>query len=216
MPALLEPPPAAELVPHEVVDDDPYEIDPEVLEDPLDAIDRALEGNQALEYVDGHFEEKTVSELSSFLGAEFVTDLNIAARKPGGGRLARVYPNDLTYRCWPAEPKRSRRPDASVIRLDRLAGLKPKLGEMPIVPDLAVEVISKNEFVVEHMRKLRDYRDAGFPLIWVVYPEEVMVDVITGTEVRRLGADDELTLPDLLPAFRHRIGDLVDVASPPS
>ena len=217
MPQLLEPPPAAaeeELGAYDAPEEEVAEVaEPRPAEgDRLDPIDRALHDDNGLEYADGQFIEKTVSEASSRIGGGFVADLTIAARQLEPPDAVRVYPNDLIYRCWPGEPKRSRRPDASVIRADRLAGLardRRDLGEIPIVPDLAVEVVSPNERTEETLAKLFEYLDVGFPLIWVVYPQNRAVDVVTPEGITRLRGVDELALPDLLPAFRHNVADLV-------
>ena len=178
----------------------------------LDPVDRALNDNQLLEYVDGQFIEKNVSVQSSFVGAEFVRLLGNASIRPDRTRIARVYGSDLTYRCWPEEPRRSRRPDASVVRVERLAGLPAQPGVMTIVPDLAVEVISPNDTAGELNQKLQHYRQAGFPLVWVVDPEARLCDVYDASGVRRLQESDVLALPELLPAFEHRLGDLLGPA----
>lgn len=174
--------------------------------DEIDPIDRAMNANQNLEYVDGRFVEKKVSEESSYLGVAISTRLNIAA---DFGRLARVYGSDLEYRVWPERPRHSRRPDASVIRLDRVLELPPNPGTLPIVPDLAVEVISPGDEVREVSEKQEEYRKAAFPLVWWVDPFSRFVDVHAQGTIRRLYEDDLLTLPDLLPAFRHTVGDLL-------
>ena len=118
--------------------------------DEIDPIDRAMNANQNLEYVDGRFVEKKVSEASSYLGMAIGTRLNIAA---DFGRIARVHGSDLEYRVWPERPRHSRRPDASVIRLDRVLELPPNPGTLPIVPDLAVEIISPGDEVREVTEK---------------------------------------------------------------
>ena len=68
-----------------------------------------MNANQNLEYVDGRFVEKKVSEASSYLGMAIGTRLNIAA---DFGRIARVYGSDLEYRVWP-EPSIPSPPAAS-------------------------------------------------------------------------------------------------------
>ena len=186
----------------------------EPVEDYLDPIDRALNDNQALEYVDGEFVEKNVSDRSSCTSSEFITELNIAARRPDRTRIGRVYSSEQIYRCWPDEPKKSRRPDVSVVRYDRWTAhctevKKVDPGELGIVPDLAVEIISPGDLAGYLSDKLRDYRRASFPLVWVVWLGAREVEVRAGDTVRWLGEDDELVLPDLLPDFRHRLGDLL-------
>ena len=184
----------------------------------LDEVDRRLNSNQALEYVGGRFIQKSVSDRSSYLAGELVTELNLAARLPNGKRLARVYPSDQIYRCWPDDPRKSRRPDASAVRFDRWAAFRAEAskndpGQLGIVPDLAVEAVSPGDKAGDLEGKLLDYERAGFPIVWVFHTVVRQVEVRQeGAQIVRLRADDVLALPDLLPAFRLRVGDLFDAA----
>ena len=184
----------------------------------LQEIDRRLNADVGREYAGGRFIRKSVSDRSSYLAGELVTELNLSARQPDGKRLARVYPADQIYRCWPDEPRHSRRPDASAIQFDRWAAFKAAAnkedpGEMHIVPDLAVEVLSPGDKSGEVESKLLDYERAGFPLVWVFHTAVRQVEVRQErAPIVRLRDDDTLTLPDLLPAFRLRVGDLFDAA----
>ena len=55
--------------------------------------------------------------------------------------------------------------------------IAPK-GWVKIPPDLAVEVVSPNDSASELEEKLDDYRTAGVPLIWVIYPELRKVKIL--------------------------------------
>ena len=71
-------------------------------------------------------------------------------------------------------------PDVSFFSWDRLPG-----GEMPeepiplLVPDLAVEVISKSNTRKEMDDKLQEYFEKGVRLVWYVRPRLRVVDVYT-------------------------------------
>ena len=217
MTQLLTAPPAADAEDFDLPDDLAEESAVEAADAPLDPIDQRLNDEHWTEYADGEFTEKNVSDRSSFVEGQFITGFNIAATRPDGLRLARVYDAGQIYRCWPGEPKRSRRPDASVVRLNRWSAFREAAGRrdpgvMTIVPDLAVEVVSPGDKAEELAAKLEEYRAAGFPLVWVVYPSVRVVDVYEGDAIRRLREGDELVLPDLLPAFRHAIGGLLGSA----
>jgi Uma2 family endonuclease len=102
-----------------------------------------------------------------------------------------------------------RRPDVSCIRSDRFTGEDLEDGFVSIVPDLVVEVISPGDRVYDLEEKLADYRSAGIPLVWVVYPPGRKVQVIyRGITRAQLGPGDELTGEDVLPGFRCRVADL--------
>ena len=100
-----------------------------------------------------------------------------------------------------------RKPDVSFIRLGRLPGEEIPEGWISIAPDLAVEVISPNEFYYEVDQKLLEYLAAGVREVWIVNPQARTVRVRradgTGCE---LNENQELT-SELLPGFRCRVGD---------
>ena len=58
-------------------------------------------------------------------------------------------------------------------------------------------------------RKLGDYRRAGVPLIWVIYPEPLKAYVyrLDGS-VTVLGPDDALDGEDIIPGFTCPLSDL--------
>ena len=69
-------------------------------------------------------------------------------------------------------------PDVSFISWERLPGGKiPREVIADVVPDLAVEVISKNNTPEELRSKLHDYLTAGVRQAWYIYPAEKEVRV---------------------------------------
>lgn len=74
--------------------------------------------------------------------------------------------------------------------------------EVPIPPDLAVEVKSPTDSKREMRRKAETYITGGTKLVWLVFPETETVEVYYGKEdVATLGIDDSLTGYDVLPDF---------------
>ena len=64
-----------------------------------------------------------------------------------------------------------RRADVTFIRRDRYSLQQlTQDGFMTIPPDLAVEVVSPNDYAREVEEKVEEYLRAGVKLIWVVYP----------------------------------------------
>ena len=161
-----------------------------------------------IEFVDGKIVEKNVSLKSSTSGANVLAQLNAA----GSDEDVAVCDSTLAYKCFPNRPNRFRKPDASVVRRSRLreAGIgdEEDRGELTIPPDLAVEVVSPKDRIYDVRRKVREYLAAGFGEVWLMFPDERAVDVYRGGDLLRLGPDDELTLPDLLPKFRVKVADL--------
>ena len=106
-----------------------------------------LPDSSTMELVDGQIGEKQVSvESSQIEGLFFFHFQTFVFAHP----IARVFPASLGYQCFKDSPNKIRKPDATVVLLDRLNKLRdPNPGFMPIVPDLAVEVISPNDMVYE-------------------------------------------------------------------
>jgi Uma2 family endonuclease len=102
-----------------------------------------------------------------------------------------------------------RRPDVSCVRADRLPFDQIGDGFSKIHPDLAIEVISPNDFVYDLEAKLDDYRAAGIPPVWLIYLPTRQVRVIrTEGPPSEFGPDDSLTGEDVLPGFRCLVSDL--------
>ena len=168
----------------------------------------AMPNSNTLELVDGQIVEKNVSVMSSQTeGLIYHRLRSFVDAHP----VAEVYPASLGYRCFPDDPNKVRKPDVSVVRNERLRELPdPDPGFMPIVPDLAVEVVSKNDTVYEIDEKVREYHDAGFPLVWVVDPKLPAIMVHPrGGRLTTLTADDQATAEQALPGFRCRVRDLL-------
>jgi len=82
-------------------------------------------------------------------------------------------------------PVRTRQPDLFFLRKER--GGTPEqfrqLKWLEIPPDIAIEVVSPSEEETERLeRKLNDYHRIGVPEVWLVYPEERAIEVLTRAE----------------------------------
>ena len=124
-------------------------------------------------------------------------------------RLGLVLTTDGTLKILPGLV---RLPDACFIPRDRLPGGKRPKEPIPgLVPDLAVEVLSKGNTRAEMARKLREYFEAGTRLVWMVDPKARTVRVHTGPTTRQstvLKLGDTLDGGDVLPGFAVPVADL--------
>jgi hypothetical protein len=68
-----------------------------------------------------------------------------------------VLPSDAGYQCFPDDPGKVRKPDASFIQAARLAVEDEPEGWARIAPDLAVEVVSPNDLFEAVAIKVREY-----------------------------------------------------------
>jgi Uma2 family endonuclease len=114
-----------------------------------------------------------------------------------------------SYQCFPDDPNKVRRAGASFIKLDRMPGDRPPKGHCRIAPNLAAEVISRNDLYSEVEAKVAEYLVAGVELVWVINPptQSARVHRQDGT-VTDLGPDDHLDGENVLPGFRCRVADL--------
>lgn len=78
----------------------------------------------------------------------------------------------------PSRPDTVRIPDVSFVRAGRIAPSDLERRAFAMAPDLAVEVVSPSERRALLHAKLRDYLDAGTPLVWVVHPRQRTVEVL--------------------------------------
>src|SRR5688500_14817538 len=125
--------------------------------------------------------------------------------------LGEVFGSDTIY-TFQRGPDRGLRPDVSFIRADRLPPEEHFDKPISVVPDLVIEVVSPNDRPGELEEKIAIYRNAGVPLIWVLWPRRRTVSVYAvGQEPRELAEGDELDGGEVLPGFRVAVADLFRV-----
>lgn len=125
--------------------------------------------------------------------------------------------NDLGYVMgadggYTLSPGTVRIPDCSFVSKDRFPDGLPDRIEGG--PDLAVEVISPSETATAIMKKVRMYLDAGTRLVWVIYPEDQVIDVYQPTEqgylLQTVVASGSLQGGDVLLGFSLALKSLFD------
>jgi hypothetical protein len=166
------------------------------------------------ELVDGHLVGRDFDCLAGCVAfLTHVLIVNYCCEEP----FFRSFGLDHGYRCFPEDPGRVRRVDASVIGLDRLAAGPVSGNLIGIAPDLAIAVVKAGDLASEIESRVKDFLDAGTRLVWVVNP---MVRIARVHRADRSGVvlfeDDELDGEDVMPGFRCRLGDLFPPAQQPS
>ena len=107
--------------------------------------------------------------------------------------------------------KLKRRPDVAFVSAKRwsLKREVPDTESWDVVPDLAVEVISKTNSANAVARKIEEYFQAGVSLVWVIYPATSKIYVYDSpTSVRILQLGDELDGEGVIPGFRVPLSTL--------
>ena len=103
-----------------------------------------------------------------------------------------------------------RMPDISFVSWDQLPNrLLPAEGIARLVPDLAVEVLSRSNTRAEMLRKRQEYFRAGTKLVWEIHPTRRTASVYTAPRKFTLvEAGGVLDGDDILPGFQLSLREL--------
>lgn len=124
-------------------------------------------------------------------------------------KAGRVLNSSATYNFKDSLPKRE--PDVSFVTFEKMPVLIDD--ELTFAPELAVEVVSKNDKAYEIEAKIKQYQQAGVRLIWIVYPVTETVEVYrleSGVRSQRLYGDDELDGEDVIPGFKLKVSAIFE------
>ena len=107
---------------------------------------------------------------------------------------------------------RQRRPDVAFVSRKRWPEREvPYVNAWPVVPDLAVEVVSQSNTAWEIAGKVDEYLRAGVIAVWVIYPELKQVYVHeSSSSVRVVGMDGHLEGGQFLPGLSIPIASLFE------
>jgi Uma2 family endonuclease len=108
-------------------------------------------------------------------------------------------------------PEEIRRPDLSIFLGERLSLIDLDKIPAPFPPDIAIEVVSRNEGAIEIRRKVRDYLRGGSKEVWLLDHANGEVQVHTAAGIRVLQGAEVLESP-LLPGFGVRVDELLGAA----
>ena len=171
----------------------------------VDDVSRILDKEGKIcELVDGILVEKPMGMLESALAGYIVYLLDAFTRPKNLGIILGA---DGTIQI---QLNLVRIPDVAFISWDRIPGRRlPKEAVPLIVPNLAVEVLSKGNTQREMAIKREDYFQAGVELVWEVDPRKRTVAVYSSaTEEITLTTDDTLDGGTVLPGFQLPLKDL--------
>jgi Uma2 family endonuclease len=109
-------------------------------------------------------------------------------------------------------PDRVVGPDAAFIANQSLPVRLSPEGYLETIPDLVVEVRSKNDTQPEIEQKVNEYLRAGVRVVWVPDPERQTVTAYRGRQPPQVfAATDTLTVPDVIPGFAMPVQDVFAV-----
>jgi Uma2 family endonuclease len=105
-----------------------------------------------------------------------------------------------------------RKPDVAVIS-EKAVQRVVQDPELPLegAPELAIEVASPSDTSSMIGRKVDHFLAAGSKAVWVFYPEPQQVHIHkVGRKTAKLGRDQHLEEPEILPGFRFQISQIVE------
>src|SRR5436853_1355306 len=142
-----------------------------------DVVEIEARENRLCELIDGVLVEKPMGYRESMLAGWILTALNAFVRPR---KLGVVTGADGMLKLFRGMV---RIPDVAYVSRQRLPGGRVPREPIPLlIPDLAVEVLSKSNTQAEMHRKRGEYFQAGVRLLWLVDPEARVVTVFTGPE----------------------------------
>ncbi|MGQ0635882.1 MAG: Uma2 family endonuclease [Planctomycetaceae bacterium] len=156
------------------------------------------------ELIGGVLLQKDVGYEESLLAGWLITFLNnfVGARRlgfvAGEAGMLRLAPGLVLI------------PDVSFIARDRLpAGKLPRQPIPSLVPNLAIEILSRGNTREEMRRKVRHYFEAGVELVWIVDANRQTIQVFTSPQQSVvLKSTQTLTGGKVLPGFKLKIREL--------
>ena len=160
--------------------------------------------DRRFELIHGEIIEKMPTQLHAFIVQMLSGFLFVFLREnPIGYALI-----EARYRA-PGDEHNDRIPDLSFITKAR--GPLVARGPAPYMPDLAVEVQSPGQSDQFMADKAAYYLQNGTRMVWLIYPDRQLAEVLQPGERHLLTADGTLDGGDVLPGFSVPLADLFPV-----
>jgi Uma2 family endonuclease len=165
-------------------------------------IARAENRERLFELIEGEIVEKMPTELHGAIAGNIVTDLNLYLR---GNRIGRA----ATEARHSVDKYNDYIPDVSfILDVSRPAVEEGAIAQMP---DLAVEIKSPHDSLKAMRQKARYYLEHGTRLVWLVLPQQKVIEVYTPEDEYIVGEDETLTGDDLLLGFVLAVRNVFEV-----
>ncbi len=160
-----------------------------------------IESDRHFELINGEIFEKMPTQLHSQIIAFLTFALMLYLREnPIGRALPEARYRVVSDRVYDLIP------DLSFVTNEK--GAIVRKGAAPYMPDLAVEVQSDGQSDKFMVDKAAYYLANGSRMVWLVYPEKRLVEVLTQDERHLLTDDLTLSGGDLLPGFSLPLREL--------
>ena len=104
-----------------------------------------------------------------------------------------------------------RAPDIGFVARGRFEDDRVPAGFSSVIPDLAVEILSPEDRPRLVLDKVGEFLEAGVRLVWVIDPDERRAILYRSiSDVRTIGAEDNLDGEDVVPGFRCRLAEVCE------
>lgn len=157
--------------------------------------------HRLFELINGEIVEKMPTREHGIIAGNGITELNIYLRQNPIG-LAAV---EARHRP-PDDEFNDRLPDVSFVSdINRPV---EREGAALYMPDLAIEIKSPTDSLKKMLELAEFYLANGTRMVWLVYPEKRIVEVVTADDRQILTEDDPLEGGDVLPGFAIPVSSL--------
>ena len=134
-----------------------------------------------------------------------ITELKTQGERRGYGKAY----GEIGVILW-KDPFRVVEPDAAFVKKESLPVKISPERYLETIPELVVEVRSKNDTKPYIERKVADYLDVGAQLVWVVDPDKsIVAEHRPGATPNTLSRNGTLQCEDIIPGFRLSLSELL-------
>lgn len=126
----------------------------------------------------------------------------------GEERLGEVYTGETGIVLW-RDPDRVVGADVAFVSRASLPVRESREGYLETIPELVVEVVSKNDTQPFVERKVADYLRAGVQVVWIADPNSrTLTEHRRDAEPRVFAENETVSLPDLIPGLRFPLKEV--------
>lgn len=137
--------------------------------------------------------------------AKIATELVIQGERKGLGKAW----SEVGVILW-RDPDRVVGADAAFVTNESLPVRESPEGYLETIPELVVEIRSKNDTAAYIERKVQDYLTAGVTVVLVVNPASRTADVYRPSgEPVSIREDDEIDIDDVIHGFKLSLGQVL-------
>lgn len=117
-------------------------------------------------------------------------------------QLGKIYTGDIGIVLW-RNPDRVVGADIAFVRRESLPVKESREGYLVTIPDLVVEVASKNDSAAYLERKANDYLRAGVRVVWIADPEtRTLTEHRRDVQPRVFAENETVVLPEIIPGLQ--------------